>query len=590
MNAKDESFLTISDIFFALRKHWKLAMFSCLLLTVFAGLFVYVVLRPTFESDGQLYVRLGKNTLTADPTTASNQPVSSLENRLQEVISVRELVGSRAVSERVAKRIGVEKILDLRSDLEKFIASTMKQVKIFESKKVFEGMTKEQIDEHKELESAIKYVQKAIDVESPKESYLVRIAAKAHDPLVARDIVQFTMEEYQSVHLAAHKPSSSLNFFENQVETQRKLVIELENRKRDELNRRNILSVDAERNMIHGRVTTTTTRLSEVTSMLEGQRARVAELKSQIEGLSETLEIEQTAGIADAATDLIKSSVFALEVEHQKAAAVYNSSHPALISKKNALAEARAVEGRQPQEREQRRQAINPNRMALELEYAKGIGELENYQSQLAFLESDLSELKLREKQLNEDEIFFNDLQRSIQIAVSEFNAFSTKREQSKVTEAIDQQQFSDVNIAQNATLNVTKTGLSRLLMLAVCFLGATFFGGGCAVAREIIGTASKAHSQKSLQPMPELDDLMPAPVLPKPIVAPAPSVTINSPTPVAPAPALARTIPTPAVAQSSPAVSQPQGTYRVYSGRFRVQAPGDYITDDIKLDPIPGT
>lgn len=590
MSAKDESFLTISDIFSALRIHWKLAVVSCLLLTVMAGFFVYFVLRPTYASDGQLYVRLGKNTLTADPTTASNQPVSSLENRLQEVISVREMVGSRAVAERVAKRIGVEEILDLRSDLEKFIGNTMSQIKFLESKKLPEGMTKEQVAEQKDLESAVKYIQKALDIESPKESYLVNITAKAHDPLVARDIVQFTMEEYQSVHLAAHKPSSSLNFFENQVESQRQKVVELENRKRDELNRRNILSVDAERQMIHGRVTSTTNRLSEVTSILEGQRARVAELKSQIEGLSETLEIELTAGIADAATDLIKSSVFALEVEHQKAAAVYNSSHPALISKKNALAEARAVEGRQPQEREQRRQAINPNRMALELEYAKGIGELENYQSQLAFLESDLSELKLREKQLNEDEIFFNDLQRSINIAVSEFNAFSTKREQSKVTEAIDQQQFSDVNIAQNATLNVTKTGLSRLLMLAVCFLGATFFGGGCAVAREIVGLASKAHARKMRQPLPELDDLMPAPVLPQPVVAPAPSVTIGAPEPALPVPALAQSIPSRAPAAQPTPVAAPQGTYRVYSGRFRVQSPGDYITDDIKLDPIPGT
>jgi uncharacterized protein involved in exopolysaccharide biosynthesis len=440
----------------------------------------------------------------------------------------------------------------------------------FKEGKLPEGMSKEDVDDQKKLETAIKYFNKAIAVDSPKDSYLIQIEAKAHDPLVARDLVQFAMEEYQFVHTAAHKPSGSFRFFEEQLALQRENVMALENKKRDELNRRHILSVDAERQLVQGRVASTTNRLSEVTSLLEGQRARIAELKAQIEGQPETLEMEQTGGIADAATDSIKSSVFALEVEHQKAAAIYSPSHPALIQRQKALAEAKEIEGGKPQDREQHRNVINPNRMALQLEYARGIGDLENYESQLAWLDGELSELKLREKQLNEDEIFFNDLQRQLTMAVSEFNSFSHKREQSKLTEAIDQEAFSDVNIAQNATLNLTKSGLSRLLMIAFCFIGSGFFGGGCAIAVELLNGLVRqpimAVAKQTTQPQP----------VPEAVLQPLPKPAI---------PARERTIP------PSPA-SQPtlQGTYRVYSGRFRAQNPGDFITDDAKLDPIPGS
>lgn len=563
MVKNDEAFLTITDIFSALRRHWLIAMFTSIVLTCLGGVFIFFVLRPTYSSQGSLFVRLGKNMLTVDPTVSSTQAVASLESRRHEVVSVKELLESRAVVDRVCNRIGVQTILDQRSDLEVWLGDVIATVKFSESKPP-EGMTKEDYKAQKDLETAIKYVTKALDIESPKDSYNIHIEAKAHDPLVARDIVQFLMEEYQTVHKAAHKPSGSFGFFDEQVEEQRQNLVSLENKKRDELNRRNFLSVEAERQLIQGRVTLTSNRLSEVTSLLEGQRARVAELLSQIDSQAETLEIEQTGGIADTATDLIKSSVFALEVEHQKAAAMYNSSHPALIQKKQALAEAREIEGSQPQEREQRRNVINPNRMALELEYAKGIGELENFESQLGFLEAELGELKLREKQLNEDDIFFNDLERQIAIAESEFKAFSSKREQSKLTEAIDQENFTDVNIAQNATLNVTKNGISRMLMLALCFIGSTLAGGGTAIGREILKVA---YSQAT----PVVENVQtPVPPTPKPrvVMPPTPARERETTQPVSP--------------------PVPEGTYRVYSGRFRVNSQGTSLPNDPKFDPIP--
>jgi polysaccharide biosynthesis protein PslE len=569
MSQNNDAFLTIGDIFLILRKRWKLAIFGAFMFAVVGGLFVQFVLRPKYVSDGALYVRLGKNTLTVDPTASSSSTVSSLENRHQEVVSVKELLKSREVGERVCKRIGVEKILDLQSDLERFIADMMGKIK-FKEGKLPEGMSKDEVVAQKDLESAIKYFNKAIEVDSPKDSYLIQIDAKAHDPLIARDMVQFAMEEYQFVHTAAHKPSGSFRFFEEQLAIQRDNVMALENKKRDELNRRHILSVEAERQLVQGRVASTTNRLSEVTSLLEGQRARVAELKVQFDAQPETLEMEQTGGIADAATDSIKTSVFALEVEHQKAAAIYNSSHPALIQKQKALAEAKEIEGAKPQDRAQHRNMINPNRMALQLEYARGIGDLENYESQLAWLDGELSELKLREKQLNEDEIFFNDLQRQLTMAVSEFNSFSQKREQSKLTEAIDQEAFSDVNIAQNATLNLTKSSISRLLMFALCLIGSGFFGGGCAFAAEILNgfvrQPAMAVRKPTVQPLPA----------PQSVFQPLPKPTV---------PVRENMVP-----PSQAIDPNPQGTYRIYSGRFRAQSPGGFIADDPKLDPIPGS
>ena len=101
MSQNNEAFLTIGDIFAVLRKRWKFAIFSTFMMAVFGGLFVYFVLRPTYFSQGALYVRLGKNTLTVDPTASSSSTVSSLENRHQEVVSVKELLKSREVGERV---------------------------------------------------------------------------------------------------------------------------------------------------------------------------------------------------------------------------------------------------------------------------------------------------------------------------------------------------------------------------------------------------------------------------------------------------------------------------------------------------------
>jgi uncharacterized protein involved in exopolysaccharide biosynthesis len=556
MSRQQESFLTVAEIAAALRNRWKLATLGSLLFALGTGSIVIFGLMPTYLSQGSLYVRLGKNTLTVDPTASSSQTISPMESRHQEVVSVRELVKSRSVIERVCERIGVERLLAMRSPLEAFVSRWVAKLPFPQGGRLPEGMTAEGVAARKQFESAIKYVNRVLTVESPKDTYLIHLEAKAHDPQVARDIVQYAMEEYQAVHMAAHKPSGSFRFFEKQLEDQRQKLLQLENKKRDELNQRQIMSVEAERELLQSRLASTTNRLSEITAALEGQRAKVAELKAQIDAQVEKLEVEQTGGIADAATDSIKSSVFALEVEHQQAAAIYHPAHPALQQKQRALAEAREIEESQPRERAQRREAINPTRLALQLAYATGLSEVEQLESELRWLQADRTGLKQREQQLHEDEIFFADLDRQIGIAISEFEAFSVKREQSKLTEAIDQEAFSDVNVAQSATLNFTKSGLSRTLLLAACLVGATFFGGACGIARELMAG--------------------------RPItVLPVSERASASPEPAPPAVAASQT---PAFVE---AANQPSaaGSYRLYSGRYVIDGHAVHRLEEASLD-----
>ena len=87
-----------------------------LLLTLLVGLgltVAYVGLATRkFESNAKLFVQLGRESATLDPTATTGQLVGVADSRESEVLAVEELLGSRLMAEQAVDHFGPEKILE----------------------------------------------------------------------------------------------------------------------------------------------------------------------------------------------------------------------------------------------------------------------------------------------------------------------------------------------------------------------------------------------------------------------------------------------------------------------------------------------
>jgi polysaccharide biosynthesis protein PslE len=95
-----------------IRRQW-----GTMLLTFLAGIAVtlaYFAAAPrVFRSAAKLFVRMWRESVTLDPTATTGQVVAAADSRESEVNAVVELLGSRALAEKMVDQFGPTAILEM---------------------------------------------------------------------------------------------------------------------------------------------------------------------------------------------------------------------------------------------------------------------------------------------------------------------------------------------------------------------------------------------------------------------------------------------------------------------------------------------
>src|SRR5262245_51395800 len=101
---------TTRDIFGLLFRHKSKFVF-CFTLTVCASIAVIFFWPRKYRSESKLLVRLGRETVTLDPTATTGQIVPVSVSRETEVSSVLETLRSRVMIEKLVDDVGPDAIL-----------------------------------------------------------------------------------------------------------------------------------------------------------------------------------------------------------------------------------------------------------------------------------------------------------------------------------------------------------------------------------------------------------------------------------------------------------------------------------------------
>ena len=101
--------LTFFDILSSLfRYKWR--VMAVMLLTLVAGAGAILLFPKKYESEANLFVRLGRGSASLDPATIG-QTISIQESRESEMNSIVDMLESRGLAERIVNQIGEERIL-----------------------------------------------------------------------------------------------------------------------------------------------------------------------------------------------------------------------------------------------------------------------------------------------------------------------------------------------------------------------------------------------------------------------------------------------------------------------------------------------
>ncbi len=451
-----------------------------------------------YSSNGLMYVRLGRGAISVDPTSQASQSVSLQESRSAEVISVREMLASREISQRVVGRVGADEINRPRTWIDRAVRSASEKVSqvIPKSKQGLEGMSAEEYEAQIAIEEAIKKVQQSITVAVTKNAYTIAVACKSDDPLLAQKIVHAMMDEYGKFHVEAHRATGSLTFFEQEVATSRKLAVDAREALQAAKSRLGWSSEQSGEAMLQERITKLEIALDDAQSSLAERSSRAESLENRMVDVDQWIPTEITRGVANNANDEMRSQLYSLEMQENDALTRLKPNHPRYQMLKEMVAQSKQIVNDEEADKELSVEAVNPIRQDMEKNYEVAMADTAGLKSRVESLTSALEEAKEDQNRLNKDSLELARLTWEANLAEQNFLTHSKSLEEARMLDQLDSSNLSDVSIVQDASLQLKKTGPQRgILSLLGCMLG---------MSLGLLQALLRATPSSTLPPQPE--------------------------------------------------------------------------------------
>jgi len=388
-----------------------------------------------YTSDAQLFVRLGRESVALDPTATTGAFVGPNVTRENEINSIIEVMGSRAIIARVADSIGLDEPAESKLGRERGITGLMEGINIW----------------------------------SPKSTNVIGVSCEARSPERAQEVVATLIDTYLEEHLRLNSTPGSFEFFDEQSKLLKKQLDDASTALRDAKSSFNLASIEGRRDALQQQVSSVETQILDAESGLAASQAKIASMRGALGQLPEAM-LKQFANPSGSATTM-RELLYELQTREQELLAKYTEDHPSVIAIRKQVQEAdKILRSEQPD----RSQATTAAVLAEQSTY-------ESLQARAKSLEGQLDRLQLDLAALNQQEIQVRELERRVTVAETNYLTYMASLEQTRVNQALKRQEISNINVIQPASLVLKPVSPKKGITLAIAFVVACCGGVGLA-------------------------------------------------------------------------------------------------------------
>ena len=482
----------------------KILLYNLLVLLAISAIIMFWPRK--YRSEAKIWIKIGRENSRLDPTAATGETISIQEtDREDEIKSVLDVVASRGVVTSVVDELTPEVVLGdapLPGQQEKEASALVKSMK--ETIGSVIDVIK-QIDPISDKEEAIQEIIENVDVGSERKSNVVSIEYDSDSPELAQAVVDSLIQQYTLRHAQIFVTQGSKQFFEKQKAALRTDVAEKSDQLKQYKNKIGLASIGGHRSMLEAQMGVAQQQKMDTIRELEGAKAKITTITELLAKQPKSIRSEEKS-VPNTGRDLIRSQLYELQVQRMELEARLKD-HPRIDAIKKQEAEARReLARRNDSSRMEVTEAVSEVYQELLLDLAEAKASVSGFEAVLDELSQQEATIASRITQLNAADIDIEQLQRDVNLAVNNYSKYSENLEDARISEALDQQAFSNISVAQSPTLEEKpispSKGIVAILGLAAMLLGTI------AIA---VGLQSIDNSARRAQ---QVSDAIGAPVL----------------------------------------------------------------------------
>lgn len=446
--------LSLRDLFYVGFRHKgkMLAWF----LTVMVGVTAFTFLTPeTYRSTAKLLLRLGRESVTLDPTATTGPVISVSQSRASEIQTELEILQSQELIEKLVSALGPDVICE-RAAIKEAVFGWL-------------GLKAPVANRS----SAVQVVME--NLETSARSNIIRLSYKAGNPQLAQKVLVKLIELYLEIHITVHQTHGAYEFFVQQSEELRHKLSQYEKDLQRLKDESGFSSLDEQLKLLLGQISAMEEEIGRTSAEMKSSRAKMQRLEQIVAELPEQVVISETTGLPSTAAEAMRQEMFRLRLEESKIQKNYQDDSRMVESINAQISDAKAMLDREKDTHTQVTQGPNATHQRLQLALLNEQAALANHQSKLEAQRQQLAEAKGRLKTLNETEVTIRNLMREISVHETNYLRYSDNLEQARIEQAMEKQRIANINVVQQATLPVRQVRPRKSFNLIVGLCLATF-------------------------------------------------------------------------------------------------------------------
>ena len=455
----DQRRTSLRDVCYVLFRH-KSRMFLFFLIAIIGCTVLTLKAKRIYQSEAKLLVRLGRESVSLDPTATTGQIVPITKSRESEIQTELEILRSRRIAEQVVESLGPNMIL---ASAAKKPADPAEPNSGGATSRTI-GAVKEWIEnllEHTGLQhpttttdKAMLTLMKNVAVMTEKEtSNIITVRLEAESPALAQTILAELIRVYLNERVAVRAMAGSYEFFAEQCGLLQKQLAGLEQQLKTAVSGAGTSSIEEELRVTMDRVGILEQEIDRAESSKAASQARIRKLQESLAQLPETIVTSTTTGFPNVAADAMRERLYELQLREQDLASKYSDDSRQMQEIRRQTTEAQELLTQEKSVRVQTTTAVNSARQEAENSL---IAEQANFTARDAEITSRrkrLQETRSRLASLTETATQVRRLQREIDIQEANYRKYADNLEQARIDQALDAERISNIAVVQPATL-----------------------------------------------------------------------------------------------------------------------------------------
>jgi uncharacterized protein involved in exopolysaccharide biosynthesis len=308
--------------------------------------------------------------------------------------------------------------------------------------------------EEERIARAVLKLEKELSVEPIKLTNLIGVSYQSTDPQMVAKVLNSLASLYLDKHLAMHRAPGEFEFFHQQAEQYRKALTSAQEKLMAFTQQQGVVNPAVEADISVHKLAELEAESKAAKATIAGTTQRIATLESQLETIPkrETKEIRTSDNPQLMQT--LKSRLLELELKHTELLTKFEPTYRPVQEVEKELAQTRAaIDAAEKAPLRDETTDRDPTYEALRSDLAKAKTELAESQAHDNAMSSMIHAYRVESQLLNREQVVHEDLQRTAKADEENYLLYLRKEEEARISDALDRQRFSNVVVAEPATV-----------------------------------------------------------------------------------------------------------------------------------------